>query len=276
MSSVQKIKELFRDMLATGEPRLPVAPFGTVPHAPRETYLHLYEAARSVTYPEIDAFEARQGFAIERDWVDRLARHTQIVIKTSKLNYQHGRLLYSALRRYLSGGDRRHGHYLVLETGTGRGFSALCMAKAMIDSDASGHVVTVDVLPHNTPMIWNCIDDHDGLKTRHELLSRWPHELGRVIFIQGRTKTQIPRIGLSRVHFAFLDAQHTTEDVIGEYVYVRTHQQIGDMIFFDDVTPGLFDGVVEAVKEIEKEGRYAVERLRVTDERGYAIAIRVA
>lgn len=252
---------------------LPVAPFGIEPYATREIYLRLYEDARQVSYPEVDAFEARQGFAVDREWLDELALHTQVVVKNSKLNYQHGRLLYSALRRYLSRTDRDPA--IVLETGTARGFSALCMARAVLDSGSCGFVITVDFLPHNIPMIWNCIDDHEGIKTRQELLSRWPEELDRVVFIQGRTKTQMRRIGLSRVHFAFLDAQHTADDVIAEYVYVRDRQKNGDVILFDDVTKGLFEGVVNAVEYIEREGLYAVERIQASSERGYAIAVRI-
>lgn len=46
------------------------------------------------------------------------------------------------------------------------------------------------------------------------------------------------------------------------------------MIVFDDVTPRLFDGVVAAVDSIAAGGRYAVERLQLSDQRGYAIAVR--
>jgi predicted O-methyltransferase YrrM len=275
MKTLRTIKTVLRNMLFK-EQALPVAPFGTMPRGSREKYLHLYDEARQIPYPEIDAFEERQGFAIDLEWLHTLALHTQIVVKQSKLNYQHGRLLYVTLRRYLADSITREAPVTVLETGTARGFSALCMSKALIDSNACGEIVSFDVLPHNTPMIWNCIDDHDGLKTRQQLLSPWSEELSRVIFIQGWTKYQLKRTGLSRVHFAFLDAQHTAEDVMAEYVYVRDRQLAGDIIVFDDVTPGLFDGVVNAVDQIESEGLYSVERLQVSGERGYAVGVRIA
>ena len=276
METLRRIRSLIRQLLVKELP-LPVAPFGTIPHASRQTYLQLYEEASKMLYAEMDAFEMRQGFAIDREWLNALALHTQIVVKRSKLNYQHGRLLYSVLRRYLADSARHlHGaHITAFETGTARGFSALCMSKALIDSSVGGEVVTLDVLAHNSPMIWNCIDDHDGPRTRQQLLSAWPEQLGRVVFIQGWIKSQLQRIGLSRIHFAFLDAQHTAEDVMAEYVYVRDRQQQGDMIVFDDVTSGLFDGVVEAVNQIEVEGQYSIERLQVSGQRGYAVGTRV-
>ena len=93
----------------------------------------------------------------------------------------------------------------VLETGT-RGFSGVCMAKALCDSPVSGSVITLDVLPNNVPMYWNCRADHDGKHTRQELLSAWPEELKRMVFIQGDTVFSLRHLGLLRVNFAFLDA----------------------------------------------------------------------
>ena len=258
------------------EPPFPTHPFGTVPRASRQTYLELYENAKIVSFPEMDEIEQQQGFAIDRRWLDEVALHTQIVIKESKLNYQHGRMLYAMLRRYIADTSGHNtGPVTILETGTARGFSALCMARALIDANAHGIIVTIDILPHNIPILWNCIDDHDGPKTRQQLLSLWRLELDYVVFIQGWTRKQLARTGLSHINFAFLDAQHTAKDVMAEYTFVRDRQQPGDKVIFDDVTPGHFDGVVRAVEEIEAEGLYLIERIQVSGQRGYAVATRL-
>ncbi|BAZ81236.1 class I SAM-dependent methyltransferase [Sphaerospermopsis kisseleviana CS-549] len=273
MGTINTIKRAIKSFLT--QENFPQHPFGTSPKADRETYLQLHENARAVTYPEIDEMEQRLGYSIDRKWLENLALHTQIVIKKSRLNYQHGRLLYAALHRYLADNIKYiNGGVTILETGTARGFSTLCMSKALTDTNSQGKIVTLDILPHNQPIFWNCIDDHDGRKTRQQLLSPWLDELDRVVFVQGWTKAQLQRTGLSRIHFAFLDAQHTKEDVLIEYAYVRDRQVKGDMIVFDDITPGLFDGVVAAVNQIESDGLYTIERLTVSNERGYAIARR--
>lgn len=248
-------------------------PFGTAPRADRATYLRLHDEAKACTFPDVDAIEKRLGFAVDRQWLDDLALNTQIVIKKSKLNYQHGRLVYAYLR------DRcarlAPGSYVtVLETGTARGYATLCLARALADAQSPGHVVTVDLLPHNTRLYWNCIDDHDGQKTRQELLSGHGALLERIVFVEGETGTHLAKLGLSRIAFAFLDAAHTFDDVMAEYAYVRDRQQAGDVIVFDDVTPGQFDGVVEALEAIGLEGAYTIEKLQVSDQRGYAIAVR--
>lgn len=247
-------------------------PFGTEPKATRERYLELHREAQAVDYPEIDAVEMARGFAIDRDWMETLALHTQVVIKRSRLNYNHGRLLYAVLRRYLA--DRAGGQTTIFETGTARGFSSLCMSRALQDAGACGHIVTVDMLPHERAILWNCIDDHDGPKTRAQLLSGYPELLARIVFLRGRSDEVIEVLGLSRINFAFLDATHSEEDVRREFEFVAARQVAGDIVVFDDVTAELFPGVVAAVDAIEACGDYAVERIVASEQRGYAIAVR--
>ena len=47
------------------------------------------------------------------------------------------------------------------------------------------------------------------------------------------------------------------------------------MVFFDDVTPNLFDGVCNAVKEIEIEYSYKIKYLPFDRNRGYALATKI-
>jgi len=119
-------------------------------------------------------------------------------------------------------------------------------------------------------MYWNCIDDAEGKKSRAELLAPWSDLLERIIFIQGDTRSTLPRLGLERIHFAFLDAQHIETSVLQEFSCVQALQKAGDMVVFDDVTPMVFPGVVAAVDRIEAEGDYDVVRLPASDRRSYA------
>ena len=125
------------------------------------------------------------------------------------------------------------------------------MAKALVDSCTQGKIISIDCISHNESIYWNCIDDLEGPKTRNELLSKWSEELSRVVFVQGWTDSLINRIGLDRINFAFLDAQHTKDAVLKEFLFVSKKQKKGYCVF-DDVTPGFFDGVCEAVDFISK------------------------
>lgn len=247
-------------------------PFGAAPLAPREEYERLFAEARQKTHPGVEAIEHELGFAVDRAWLDQLALHTQITKKNSELTYAHGRLLYSLLRRYIA--DSAEQFFSVIETGTARGFSAICMAKALEDAGVEGRIVTLDVLPHLKPQIWNCIDDHEGKKSRAELLAPWADLVRRVIFLQGDTLSLLPKVGLDRVNFAFLDAQHIRTSVLAEFATIAPRQRSGDIIFFDDVTPAVFPGVVAALESIEARGDYDVRRLTLSETRGYAWARR--
>ena len=60
--------------------------------------------------------------------------------------------------------------------------------------------------------------------------------------------------------------------MIDEYLFLKNKQKKDDIIFFDDVTPKKFPGVVQAINQIKKEGYYSVEFLNFTEERAYALA----
>ena len=84
-------------------------------------------------------------------------------------------------------------------------------------------------------------------------MSKWPKELSKIKFIKGKTNKVLKKIKNKRINFAFLDAEHEYNSVIDEYLFLRDKQKKDDIIFFDDVTPKKFPGVVKAINQIEKE-----------------------
>lgn len=165
-------------------------PFGKEIRASRNEYLKIAEIARNKNYSEVDDFEKETGFRIDQDWYHELALHTQVVVKKSEINYVHGRLLYSLLSQFLE--QAKYQLINILETGTARGFSSLCMAKALFDANRNGKIITFDVLPHNRKMYWNCIDDHNGLRSREELLGDYNMLIENyILYIQANTRTDL-------------------------------------------------------------------------------------
>ena len=136
------------------------APLCAAPLAPASEYVRRWQDARAQAFPVVDEFEVRCGAAIDAEWFHQLALVTQVPIKSSAICYQHGRLLYAALTRYVR--TRKPEHVTIVETGTARGFSSLCMAKALADAGASGTIATFDVLPHDVRILWNCLRDEEG------------------------------------------------------------------------------------------------------------------
>ncbi len=240
-----------------------------------DTYIRLAKEASNEKYDEIDSYEALLGFKVDKSWLDELALHTQIVIKDSKLCYAHGRVLYSSLSSYLTNLNQKNvdEEITILETGTARGYSAICMAKALKDNGFGGKILTFDLIPNEKKMFWNCIDDQDGAKTRLELLNPWKELLDEhIIFIEGDTRHTLKSCSLGRVNFAFLDGAHTYEDVMFEFFQIKDKQLEGDVIVYDDYSNNLFPGIVKAVDHICKEYKYERKDIFAADNRAYVIA----
>ena len=265
------LRKLVTPLLSDGVNPFHDYPFGREPRANREAYLTIWERAKREPYPVIDEYEKKLRFHIEDEWFHALALHTQVVIKESEICYQHGRLLYTTLSDYVH--QNGFSHVNILETGTARGFSSLCMAKALRDRNVEGKIATIDPLPHYVSMYWNCIDDNESEKSRAQLLSNYSDLITRYIwFLEGKSRDVLTRLELSRIHFAFLDGSHEYKDVKSEIDYVVPRQKKGDIIFFDDYQESYFPGIVKAVKELEANHSYRVNTIAVNEQRGYAIA----
>lgn len=253
-------------------------PFGKSPRASREAYLQLWEEGSNRRSHAIDSIESAYGQQIDREWLDHLALRTQVVVKTSPLDWNHGRLIYSVLAHQL-GRVRRStevGPFVCFETGTARGFSAVVMARALLDAGVPGTVHTVDRLPHEYRMLWNCITDHTGAMTRDELLSPWPREKALITFHQSETAVFLRRVSLPRINFAFLDGAHDRRSVASEVEYVSSRQSQGDVIIFDDMTPDHFPEICQVVDELQEQSSYSVRVLPSTPNRGYAVCTRIS
>jgi len=246
-------------------------PFGNTPRGNIEYYKNTWLEAMQKKYAVVDQYTKKTGYEIDLTWFHELALHTQVVKKRSEICYQHGRLLYATLSAYMA--ENSHHNINILETGTARGFSSLCMARALQDAGRAGKIFTFDVLPHETKMYWNCIDDEMGPQTRKQLINKYESLIDNyIIFIQGDSKIQLKKIDISRIHFAFLDGAHTYEHVMSEFNFLRSKQLQKDVIFFDDYTPDNFPGVVKAVDKLCFENNYTKEVITLNKNRGYVIA----
>lgn len=250
-------------------------PLTAAPIASPADYTRLWEETRNRAWPDIDALEQSLGHSLDKQWMDDLALKTQICIKDSELCYQHGRVLYAVLADLLTKRRDTNLPLSILETGTARGFSALCMARALSDHQNNGRILTYDLLPHRKPIYWNVIDDHDGKKSREELLAPWKDLMRQhIVFVEGDTRITLDSVHLDHIDFAFLDGGHTYEHVTWEFDLVQQRQQQGDVIVFDDYTPGSFDGLVKAVDDGCIRFGYDKQVVTAHQNRGYVIATR--
>ena len=252
-------------------------PFCSTPLGDYKCYFDLWSEAKinSFNNEAVLEFEQSCGFGVDRNWLNHLGFTTQVVIKDSPLNYAHGRVLYSALRRYIDTHTEEVRKFNIIETGTARGFSSLCIAKALEDANMDATIHTFDVLPHNVPMYWNCVSDAvRGIISRNQLLDDWVKLKERyIVFNQGYSKNLLPKIFIPRIHFAFLDGAHSYDDVIFEFNIVSKRQIKGDIIVFDDYTIDEFPGIVKAIDQIGQDFGYSLEKIIESNQnRGYVVA----
>jgi predicted O-methyltransferase YrrM len=226
-------------------------------------YWQVFKAEKEQAYPVVDAFEQRMGYAVNAQRLLDAARVLACPVKKNPPNWQHGRIIYAAARNYLQG----HIDVSILDIGTAKGFSALCLLWALRDADILGSVTSVDVLDPAARVSRNTVAEVDGLKTLAEILAPWPES--QSITFKKRTGGDELSDGRSRIHICFIDGKHDEKTVALEGYLLSQRQMVGDLAIFDDVH---VEGVWQAVKTLKP--KYELERINLLHNRAYAIGVR--
>lgn len=229
----------------------------------KDTYLNILKEVKSRNYDKFYR-ELEENYDVNvkdfEDEIHQIALYGQIQIKGSKIMYLHGFVVYAALMKYIK--DHSEINYFnILETGTARGYSALCLAKALYDSKVKGKIYTVEsIVPHGVKMYWNCIGDFEyGMTTREELFQNWKHLFPYIQFEFGDSKKILAEElnSIERFHFGFLDAQHDYDYLSYEMNWLNKKQNSGDIIVCDDYTflnkgGTQYPGIIKAIDEFVK------------------------
>jgi predicted O-methyltransferase YrrM len=200
-----------------------------------DRYAAAFAQARALRYPELDALEAKLGYAIDRDWLDEAGRVLCCPIKSAPPHWQHGRLIYAVAREFLKG--KPSGCWSFLDIGTAKGFSALCLQKALNDhagAQVLSGVTSVDVMPPAARCYRNTVAELDGtgLKTLAEILAPFPEAEG-ITFLES-TGIDWLKGYAGQIDLAFVDGKHTGEVVRQEGKLLAKRQEAGDVVIFDD------------------------------------------
>lgn len=240
----------------------------------KEDYIQIFNIIKKKKYETIDNFINKKNLKnIDQNFLNDLAFISQISIKKSEVNFQHGRLIYSILNDYINNKKKELKDFVFIDVGTAKGFSSVLISKCGEDNKIRFKIFSFDIIPHNKKIYWNSIKDIDGKSTRKNLLKDFSKYTKNINFIEGRTKKKFIEIEkYERLNFAFLDGSHDYDDVKYEFDFIKKKQKKGDIIFFDDVTEDHFDGIVRLIDEIKISGEYKIERINSTQYRGYALA----
>jgi len=244
------------------------------PAPTRADYDAAFEKERQNFYRDIDVLESRLGFVANRMKLEAAARVLACPVKANPANWQHGRVIYSVLRRYIADSGLNHDNptpfFKCVDIGTAKGFSALCMVWALTDAAAKGKVTSIDVIDPAARVRRNTVAEVDGFKTLRETLEPWP-EASAIDFVGLIGGADFLATSDDRVHFAFVDGKHTRQAVSREAALLKERQQRCDVIIFDDVQ---IPGVREAVDGIDP-GAYSITTINAKYDRRYAVAYRL-
>ena len=240
-------------------------------HVTRQLYTNLWNECKERDYTDFYN-KLNKDFECDiykvKDEIDDIALSLQICYKHhgSRMLYLHGFVLYAALTKYIKNNPDIE-KLTIIETGTARGFSSLCMAKALYDNKKKGKIYTIDIFSSTKKMYWNCIADLDGKHSLRDIVLPWKNLVDKyVVFINGYTTEKLPLLinSLDRVHFSFLDAQHDYKNLIFELQNIKKIQEKGDIIICDDYTfyrdgrmqyPGIQRAIDEFVRTNEYESK---------------------
>lgn len=229
-------------------------------------YAQLFETERAQEYPAIDALEQRYGFAVDRERLERAARILSTPKKAHPPNWQHGRVIYSVARHYFETVNPPEPVSL-LDIGTAKGFSALCLEWAREDARILGNVTSLDVIPPSARVRRNTVAEVDGLRTLAEILAPFP-EASAIRFLESRGVDYL-RGYSGRIHVAFVDGKHTAEAVSKEGAMISAGQEPGDVVIFDDIQIPSVGGAVRGLR-----AWYEADLVEAKPGRMYAIARR--
>jgi hypothetical protein len=229
-------------------------------------YQMAFDAERILAYPVVDEFEQEMGYAIDRVKLEDAARVLACPLKVNPPNWQHGRVLYAAARDHFES-INQVGVIQVVDIGTAKGFSALCLQWALDDSGKLGQVVSMDVIDPAGTEKRNTVAECHGPVTLSEILTPWP-DAQKISFIKSDSLSWLRQLS-DRIHFAFVDGKHDGSVVAQEARLISARQVAGDVVVFDDAQ---IPGVDLAIRNVSSI--YTLRKLTVRDNRAYVIGRR--
>ena len=192
-----------------------------------------------------------QNYPPNFKFIEKLAFEVHNVLKDKKNSYIHGYILNSYLKKYIDklfSGNEYPGNLNIIDIGTARGFSSLCLAIALDEHNCAGKIFTFDVIPSRKKIFWNSPSDlKRGKLTRIQLLQKWNDLVNKyIIFFSTATFNSMNIVDIPIINFGFVDGSHNFKDVIFEIEYIIKRLNKEAILIFDDYDSELFPGVVKA------------------------------
>jgi predicted O-methyltransferase YrrM len=173
-------------------------------------------------------------------------------------NSWRGPMLYSLVRRLKP--------RLILELGTGRGYGAFCMAKALEDGGIDGKLITVDRTPADMAYDWLYVNsDHENVVENISLNDFWMKNLPaslneRIEFRCGDTASVHAMLSDREqdVDLVFIDSDHTYNGVALDFYSTHSIATMNAVFVFDDYSDARGYGIRRLINQ-ELSEHYSVK-----------------
>lgn len=192
---------------------------------------------------DIGSFIKSLGIAVpdDKEFL-RLSKLTPMYPENKELhiiNYERGILLYSLIAKY----KPRN----VLEIGTAKGYSTLCMAWAMHDHNIPGTIYTID--PTLDTKFEIKIDDEINILSTSQLWNKVASDkwLSKIKPLSGYSGAIMDKYKFPKIDFAYIDGHHVFEAVEHDFYAFLNISSNNFRILFDDYA--LSDGVTKLVDD---------------------------
>ncbi len=207
---------------------------------------------------------------IEKEKFKNIAITSSIDLPASndRSNFNHGIILHNLLDNFIKNNNR---NFEILEIGTSRGYTSLCMSQALLDNKDSSKIISLDVI-HNNKKFFQKTYLGNKKVSRLEILENISFELLKNInFIQADSYTDLKKIIFHNLRFAYIDGEHTFKYLIKELKYCNESLLKGGMIVVDDYNEKDFSDVVKCVHFFSDKYNYNLEIIKYGYDSNFAV-----
>ena len=181
------------------------------------------------------------------NFIKSLGFKSQLVNKKSPVDFSHGPLLFHIInahpKKYLR----------IMEIGTAKGFSALCMSKALSNKKKEGIIISNDIIHNQSKRHWNDTEDLNGKVSRDSFIRDNYNDLRSKIMFLSCTSFNLPHIvDLPEIDIWFFDGVHQPKTIYIEFKIALTSCHEDTIFIFDDCTEDYLDYKLQVKKLLKK------------------------
>lgn len=241
-----------------------------------QDYDDAFRTEREREYPEVDALCARLGYDMNREQLEDLAQVLACPVKARPPCWQHGRVVYAVVRSWMSEQQDLDIVDHLVDVGTAKGFSLMCMALAAQDEGRgqTAKIYSVDVVDPTDRVPRNSVRDlEDPPPSVQELITPYVRRYSvppdcAVLVGGGAGSADFFRDARgTRFGVVFVDGKHSYEAASADFAAAAAMQRSGDCVVLDDIQlPGVARVADRAAKLYEREDVWAIP-----GERGYSV-----